>query len=294
MTTVKEEPEVRRINMDDGVEIFVQIEGKRDGKPIVLVHGWMFNHEMWEFQVPYLEKRHKVVTIDLRGFGQSGRLDGSYTYDRWACDVGRVIKELKLQNVTLVGYSLGGATAIYYTSIPKCPPIERLAIIAAPAPHVLPTVAKERELVSNDFERVKSLVESLPPDDRLVDDATRFAVFKELFDIIYPDPKVEPEKLRWYFMWLGGMLKSASKHATLSALYEFASQDLTLQLSDLRVETRIFHGELDIFVRPSLAKEQEELTGVKPVWFPISGHGLFFEFERDKLNKELDRFAAGS
>ena len=55
----------------DGVAIRFEVEGQ--GEPtLVLVHGWAFDRHVWDGQVPALSARHRVVTLDLAGHGESG------------------------------------------------------------------------------------------------------------------------------------------------------------------------------------------------------------------------------
>jgi pimeloyl-ACP methyl ester carboxylesterase len=132
---VEEPPSKRCIEVENGVKIFAQVQG--EGKPIVLIHGWGLNHEMWNAQIPYLtEHGYKAVAVDLRGFGNSDKPVAVYDYDTWANDIGKVLEALDLQNVTLVGYSIGGAISMYYAATRSDPHVEKLALVAAAGPCV--------------------------------------------------------------------------------------------------------------------------------------------------------------
>jgi pimeloyl-ACP methyl ester carboxylesterase len=115
--------------------MFAEVVGS--GKPMLLVHGFGLTHEMWKYQIPYL-KRHgyHVVSIDLRGFGYSKNVPAGYTYKTWAKDLGKAIDKFERDDVTLVGYSLGGAIAMYYMALHDDPPVERLALVAAAGPYM--------------------------------------------------------------------------------------------------------------------------------------------------------------
>ena len=96
----------------DGAHIFYQVQGK--GKPIVLVHGWTCSGKFWQKNVPELAKDFQVVTIDLRGHGRSSKILTGHTIADYAKDVRGVIEKLKLKDVTLVGWSLGGSIIMTY------------------------------------------------------------------------------------------------------------------------------------------------------------------------------------
>ncbi len=91
----------------DGVEINYSAQGQ--GEPaLVFIHGWCCDNDVWKYQVPYFEKSHKVVTIDLGGHGQSGLGREDWTMEMFGEDVAAVIKKLNLKKVILVGHSMGG------------------------------------------------------------------------------------------------------------------------------------------------------------------------------------------
>ena len=60
--------------MSDGVTLYFEDHG--DGQPVVLVPGWTITTRFWERQVADLARDHRVVTLDLRGAGNSGRAWG--------------------------------------------------------------------------------------------------------------------------------------------------------------------------------------------------------------------------
>lgn len=83
------------------------------GKPILLIHGFGANAYTWRHLVPELAATHRVITLDLKGFGQSDKpLDENYSVLDQAALVSEFIDRKKLKDVTLVGHSLGGGVAL--------------------------------------------------------------------------------------------------------------------------------------------------------------------------------------
>ena len=92
---------------DQGVNIAYTDTGKGD-TTLLLVHGWCLNRSYWANQVSYFSKKYRVVTIDLPGFGQSGKNRTVWTPETYGRDVDSVIAQLNLKNVILVGHSMAG------------------------------------------------------------------------------------------------------------------------------------------------------------------------------------------
>ncbi|MDQ2796136.1 MAG: alpha/beta hydrolase, partial [Actinomycetota bacterium] len=85
------------------------------GRPVVLIHGWPLSEKSWRLQVPALQEAgYRVVTYDRRGFGESDKPGDGLDYDMLADDLASVIDGLELDDVTLVGFSMGGGEVARY------------------------------------------------------------------------------------------------------------------------------------------------------------------------------------
>lgn len=257
------------IEVAKGVKVFAQSWGA--GGNIVFIHGFPFNHRMFEYQMHALAKRdYRVIGIDLRGFGQSDKPWEGNEYDRWAADIGKVISELRLRDAMLVGYSLGGALATHHLARFMDTRVARLALVSAP----VPSAAADKTA----RESFNSMIE-----EALADHQKFLAAYREK---IFNTP-VSPE----YAEWLRSMGSEISLRATLRMLEELRDRDLRPALGNIRIPTRIFHGELDRIVPIELAEEGKKMIkNASLVRFEKSGHGLFWD-EKDKLADELARFA---
>ena len=110
MTSVRR---VTYLTTRDGVRLRVTDRGDGD-HAIVLVHGWKMSHRVFDHAILRLARDHRVVAFDLRGMGESDKPDGRYDFDELAGDLGFVIGELGLENVTLVGWSMGCTVSLAY------------------------------------------------------------------------------------------------------------------------------------------------------------------------------------
>ncbi|MCH7973228.1 MAG: alpha/beta hydrolase [Bacteroidetes bacterium] len=95
----------------DGIKISFDIQG--EGNPaLVFVHGWSNNRSIWVEQVAHFSKKYKVIAIDLPGFGKSGNNRQKWTMATFGEDVATVINKLDLNQVVLVGFSMGAPVVI--------------------------------------------------------------------------------------------------------------------------------------------------------------------------------------
>ena len=90
-------------------------EGSHTNLPVVLIHGFPFNKEMWNPQIDVLKKDYFVIAYDVRGHGQSDVGNGQYTIEYCVDDLIGLLDTLKITKVVLVGLSMGGYIALRAT-----------------------------------------------------------------------------------------------------------------------------------------------------------------------------------
>ncbi|MDY7086301.1 MAG: alpha/beta fold hydrolase [Actinomycetota bacterium] len=96
-----------------GSRIRYEVSGPADAPPVVMLHGIGRSLEDWEPQRPFLEAGHRVMTLDMPGFGLSDRLPAPTTLDGLADAVWATLDALKVTApVHLMGNSLGGAVSM--------------------------------------------------------------------------------------------------------------------------------------------------------------------------------------
>ncbi|MBI4746430.1 MAG: alpha/beta hydrolase [Deltaproteobacteria bacterium] len=102
-----------------------------EGPPVLFLHGWGMSSRVWKYQVEYLSKKFKTVTLDLRGHGGSSPSD-DYSFEALAGDVKEFIEGLSLGPVSLVGWSMGGSVAIMAAN--KFPEIVSALVLVGTTP----------------------------------------------------------------------------------------------------------------------------------------------------------------
>ena len=90
----------------NGLTLAYTDEGK--GMPVVFVHGFPLNRNMWAPQVQALSRQHRVITVDLRGHGESDAPLWRYTMEQFADDLTGVLDHLSIQQAVMAGLSMGG------------------------------------------------------------------------------------------------------------------------------------------------------------------------------------------
>src|SRR5713101_2157019 len=94
------------IGQENSGSIDLYYEDHGQGRPVVLIHGYPLSSRAWDKQVPVLlEAGHRVITYDRRGFGASSQPTSGYDYDTFAADLNALLDHLRLDEVTLVGFS---------------------------------------------------------------------------------------------------------------------------------------------------------------------------------------------
>ena len=101
----------RMAESPDGVPISYEVTGQ--GEPtLVFIHGWSCDARYWRAQVPYFKVDHRVISIDLAGHGHSGLGRESYTMAAFGQDVKAVVEDVDVDQVILVGHSMGGPVSV--------------------------------------------------------------------------------------------------------------------------------------------------------------------------------------
>ena len=106
-----------RIQIDNG---FLEYDLKGTGIPLLFIHGYPLSRKIWLPQLTGLSDKVKVISVDLRGHGESFPFEGAYSMDLLADDCKRLLDEIGVQSPILVcGLSMGGyVTMALYRKFP--------------------------------------------------------------------------------------------------------------------------------------------------------------------------------
>lgn len=112
---------------EDNVNLYYEDQGK--GKPIVLIHGWSCSRHHFSKQKSELLKSYRVISYDLRGHGDSGRVEHGHTMTQFAKDLKDLVDYLGLEDVSFVGWSMGTHIIWEYVKNYGCENVSKLCFI---------------------------------------------------------------------------------------------------------------------------------------------------------------------
>ncbi|QNH63304.1 alpha/beta fold hydrolase [Hymenobacter sediminicola] len=266
----------------NGQEIKLHYTDQGKGAPVVLIHGWPQSHEAWTYQLGELPKHGlRVVAYTRRGFGNSSKPFEGYDYDTLADDLKAVLDTLDLQNVTLVGFSMGGGEVARYMSRHGGARVAKVVFVSAVTPYLLKT--------DNNPDGV----------DKSVFDDIQKNIAKDRFDFLqtfgkqfYGEGPLSNPVSKGVLDWSFGMASLGSHQATVACGHAFAETDFRRDLEGISVPALVIHGEDDktVPIKNSGDRMNQHLKHATYITYDGAPHGLFIT-EKDKLNRDLIDFA---
>ena len=253
------------------------------GRPVVLIHGWPLSAESWAEQTDALTAAgYRVVSYDRRGFGRSEKPAGGYDYDTLADDLQSVLSSLDLQEVTLVGFSMGGGEVARYVARHGAGRLHSVVFAAAVPPYLLTTDDNpEGPLDSETFQGLR---------DGLVQD--RGAFFEEFttgFFSAGEQLKVSEDQRQEALR----LAHQSDQTAALGCMDAWGSTDFRADLKTVTVPALVIHGDSDatVPVEGSGERTHQILEDSELVVIEGAPHGLNVS-HAEEFNAALLKFLA--
>ena len=221
----------------DTVRLHIEDSGGSGG-PVVLIHGWPLSAQAWEPQVSVLRAAgYRVVAYDRRGFGRSDKPPSGYSYDTLADDLQRVMDQCGLQDVTLVGFSMGGGEVARYITRHGQSRLHSVVFAAAVPPYLMKTADNpEGPLTPEKAQEKKAALEQ--------DRSGYFDEFtKNFFSANGALQVTQAQRAQAV-----ALCNQSAQHAALACMDSFASTDFRDDLRALTLPTLVIHGEADAIV----------------------------------------------
>lgn len=254
------------------------------GKPVVFVHGWAINSDMWQYQMAYLAARNlRCVAYDRRGHGRSGQPGRGYDYDTLADDLAALIEHLDLREVTLVGHSMGGGEIVRYLSRHGAGRVARAVLLSTTTPFPLKTADNPDGVEEARFEELRAALGKDAP-QWFASGAPGF------FGAGLPGYSVSPEMSQWGV----GLCLQTSLKALIDCNRAVAGTDFRGELRKVTVPTLVIHGDSDQSAPLDLTgrKTARLIPGSQLKVYEGAPHGLFIT-HMERLNGDLLAFAKG-
>jgi pimeloyl-ACP methyl ester carboxylesterase len=261
------------IETADGTRLFYKDWGA--GKPLLFVHSWSVNADMWDYQMVELTGRNcRCIAYDRRGHGRSSQPGDGYDFDTLADDLATVIEELDLTDLTLIGHSMSGGEIIRYLTRHGDGRVARIALLGPTLPLFMKTADNPNGIDRSIFEAARS---AWRKDFRkwMDDNAAPFFV-----------PETSPGMTRW----LLGLTEQSSLKAVIDCNVITTETDFRPELPSIKVPALILHGDKDVSVPLALAREAAALMpNCRLEAYEGAPHGLFIT-HLDRVNADLAAF----
>lgn len=208
------------------------------GRPVVLIHGWPLSGKSFKEQIPALkEAGYRPITYDRRGFGLSSKPPAGYNYDVLAEDLQKVLVELDLADVTLVGFSMGGGEVARYLGLYGPGRIRSVVFASAVTPYLMQTDDNPDGPLTP--EQADGMAEDLVKDEAAFYDSFTRDFFS--VDGVLKVSEVQRKEA-------GAMCGQANKNAALACMAAFGGTDFRGDLADVTVPALVIHGDGDATV----------------------------------------------
>jgi non-heme chloroperoxidase len=272
------------VGKENGTNIDIYYEDHGSGKPIILIHGYPLSGASWEKQMPVLlNEGYRVITYDRRGFGKSSQPTAGYNYDTFAADLRELITQLKVQDVTLVGFSMGGGEIARYFGKYGSKGVSKAVFIGAVPPFLLKTADNPEGVDGSVFEGIKKAVA-----------ADRYAFFTEFFKNFYNTDLYLTKRVSDDVVRASWNIASGSSATASLACVSTWLEDFRENLKRVDVPTLAIHGDDDRIVPLAAAGQRTAklVNGAKLVVIKGGPHCITWT-HADEVNTALLNFLKG-
>jgi non-heme chloroperoxidase len=223
------------VGTENGAAIELHYEDHGSGRPVVLIHGYPLDGNSWEKQErELLAKGHRVISYDRRGFGRSSQPTVGYDYDTFAADLNALLDHVAVDDVVLVGFSMGTGEVTRYLGTYGSSRVRKAALLGVIPPFLLKTDDNPDGVDGQVFEGIKAAI---------VKD--RYAYFKDFFDNFYNVDKLGPDRIGDEALHASFNVAAGSSPYATYACVDTWLTDFRADLPKIDVPTLVMHGTED-------------------------------------------------
>ncbi|MGY3211995.1 alpha/beta fold hydrolase [Mucilaginibacter sp. HD30] len=245
------------------------------GKPIVFLHAWAMNSDMWELHMLHFnEQKMRCIAFDSRGHGRSDRDGAPYNYDTYSEELERLVSELDLRDVTLVGHSMGCGTIIRYLTRYGTDRISNIVLIAPTLPYLLQTEDNPQGVDFGCFEATRKAIRKDFP-NWLTENGNAFYV---------PEYTGVSEAV---ITWTRNMILTTSLKAAIEGTHQVSETDFREELKKVTLPTLLVHGTADASIPVHFGRMAAEIIpNCTYKEYKGAPHGIFLT-HFDQLNQDI-------
>ena len=268
----------------DGTKIFYNDWGT--GTPVVLLHGWPVQSDMWEGQARFLaENGCQVLAYDRRGFGRSSQPWNGYDYDTLTDDLEALLADAGVQGATLVGFSMGGGeVARYFGRHGSSGRATKAVFVSSVTPYLTKGPDNPDGVDPKVFEEIK---------ENLIKDRAHF--MKDFMPKFYGGNMLHTPVSDEVIDWSVAMALQGSSRATMACMEAWSGTDFREDLKRITVPTLFIHGTGDktVPIEVSARRAVKLVPGATLVEYDGEPHGLTAT-SAERLAKDLLNFIGAS
>lgn len=269
------------VGKENSTEIDLYYEDHGSGDPVVLIHGYPLSGASWEKQLPVLlAAGRRVITYDRRGFGKSSQPTAGYNYDTFAEDLHKLVTKLKLRNVALVGFSMGGGEVARYIGKHGSKDVSHAVFISSVPPFLLKTPDNQEGVDGSVFQGIQKAIA-----------ADRYAFFTDFFKNFYNTDLLLGKRVSEQAVQASwNVAAGASATASLACVPTW-HEDFRKDLSRIDVPTLVIHGDADRIVPIAAAGERTAklIKGARLCVVKDGPHCITWT-DAEEVNQELLNF----
>jgi pimeloyl-ACP methyl ester carboxylesterase len=250
------QPGMPYLELRDGVPLYYEDHGR--GQALVFVPGWTLTTRFWERQIADLSREYRMVTLDLRGAGNSGKTPDGHSLSEYANDLDELVRHLDLSDAVVVGYAMGVSVAVHYLAAHGLARIAGLVWVDhSPRFYHTPewAYALFGDLTPQRFDAtIRGLWQNRP------------AAARELLDVMFQTPE----------SWMYDELMKTPTEVAAAMLGAVAATDLRPLLPSLDLPTLLVNGRRSVVPYEVGGWLAEKLPQARSVVLE-AGHGPFWD-----------------
>ncbi len=257
----------------NGADLYYEDQG--EGTPIVLLHGVLHSLRFFEPQLAGLSDEHRAVAVDFRGHGRSEKTDLGHTVAQYARDIHAFLTQRDLENVVIVGWSLGALVSWEYVDQFGTERIRGLVDVDMEASRFQ---WDDYEHGLTDLEGIKDTL-ALAQQDRT-------SLIERMAEQVFKNPSAETKTLQF------DEISRTPAPISSAILFDAVTRDYRRILPEIDVPMLVCAGAEEETTRGTVASVRNVADLIPDAQFELfedSGHGPCFE-EPERFNRVVSQF----